>query len=98
MTLKITNIENNMYTLINTEEQTFTFKFKFFGLSKNPEIGDYIEMNESLLDKTYIEYSNYYMFGPLNEPYGRKVKDENDVDVICLQIGTEIIYLKRFFG
>lgn len=98
MTLKIIDIQDKFYTLINTQDETFEFKFKFFGLSKDPEIGDYIEMNESLLDKSYIEYSKYYMFGPLDEPYGRNVKDENDVDVICLQIGTEIIYLKRFFG
>ena len=98
MNLKITNIKDNLYTLLCENGNTYEFKLKFFGLKNNPEIGDCIKMNENLLDKKFKEYSKSYMFGPLDEPYGRKVESYNDIEVIELLIKSKKFFLKRFFG
>ena len=98
MELKIINIQSNKFTLLNNSNETYELKLIFYGIDTEPKIGDYIKINDNLLDKTYKEYSKSYMFGPLNEPYGRKVKDENDIDVISIKSGSKTILLKRFFG
>ena len=98
MELKIINIESNIFTLLNNSNETYDLKLKFYGIDTEPKIGDFIKINDKLLDKTYKEYSKSYMFGPLNEPYGRDIKDENHPDIITLKLKGKTITLKRFFG
>ena len=97
--LKVKKIENDQYTLLNIKsKKEYCFKFKFFGLEQNIEVGDVFAINDELLDPNYIEYSNQYYFGPLNEVYGRQIADKQDVDFIAIKTKNNIIKLKRFFG
>ena len=95
--LKIEKIENSRYTLVNDEGVVLDIKLKFYGLTQNPNKGDYIYINDALLDPKYKEYSKSYYFGPLDEPYGRKVT-ENDIDFLTLDINGNKVNLKRFYG
>jgi len=97
MKLKIEKIENLKYTLVNEENTVFNLKLKFYGLTENLSEGDYIFINDALLDPSYKEYSKSYYFGPLDEPYGRKVT-EKDIDFLTLEIKGKKVNLKRFYG
>ena len=97
--LKITNIQNNTYTLENEQTYlTYKFELKFFDLPNQLKVGDIIGMHKQLLNPNYVEYSTIYYFGSLDAPYGRKVKSKEDIDVIGIKTNCETIFLKRFFG
>ena len=42
--------------------------------------------------------NNIVSFGKLDGIYGRKIKDENDEDIIGVSIKDKVIYLKRYYG
>lgn len=97
--LKIVDVDNNKYKLEDlSSNETYLFTLRFYGLEQLPKAGDVLGFHGNLLNKNYEEYNTTYQFGPLNEPYGRVVKDKNDVDCILLEVNDEKIYLKRFFG
>lgn len=97
MKLKIEKIDDNMFVLISENGEIYNLKLKFYDLTNEPNIGDFIYINENLLDPKYKEYSRSYYFGPLNEPYGRDVK-EGDIDFLIVEINGNKINLKRFYG
>ena len=97
--LKILDVNDKIYTLLNIENnQTYKFNLSFFGLKKLPQVGDSLSFNEKLLDKNYVEYSESYQFGPIEEVYGRELSGRDDADYIVINFIDKTISLKRFFG
>lgn len=96
---EIVKIENRYYTLKNIKTgKTYRLAIKFFDYDQQIKVGTIIGLHSELLDPNYQEYSTEYYFGPIDEPYGRKVDGKDDINVIGIKIGNEKIYLKRFFG
>ena len=96
--LKIIKKDNYIYTLEDKENNQYTLNIEFQDIDTIPSINNYIYMSEELLDKNYEEYSTMYTFGPLDSSYGRKIKDENNPDIIRIDIQDKSIYLKRLYG
>lgn len=97
--LKIVKITNDKYLLQDLDtKETYSFNIKFYGLEQLPQVGDMLGFHKELLDKNYDEYNTSYQFGPINEPYGRKISGPEDVDCILLKTANTKTYLKRFFG
>ena len=96
---QIIEVDNDTYTLIDTKNKKYKLIIEFHDVEQSPQIGYYIYLSESLLDKTKEEYSDYYVFGPLDSPYGKKIENENDKDLIkILGSNNKNIYLKRLYG
>lgn len=98
MTLKITSIENNNYTLISKSGQQYLYTLKFLKVEPKVKVGDYIVIKDQLLDPKYQEFSSSYIFGDLSSPCGRKITSNEDIDVIKLIQGNNKKYLKRLYG
>ncbi len=96
--LKIINKDNYLYTLEDKDNNRYIFNLEFQEISIMPDINDFIYISKKLLDKNYEEYSNMYTFGPLDSSYGRKINNENNLNIIKLDIKDKIIYLKRLYG
>ena len=96
--LKILNIENNLYKLIDKNKKEYEFNLTFYDLTEELQAGNYIYLNKELLNPNYIEYSNTYFFGSLEEQYGREIQTKDDIDLMKVKIKDKTIYLKRFFG
>lgn len=98
MKLKITNIEDRKYTLLDINEKKYEFYLKFYDLPEQPQIGDYLDFNEKLLDPSYYEYNQEYYFGDLTSIHGRIINTEYDADFIEVHIKKKKYYLKRLYG
>ena len=102
--LEIIEVNNYLYKLKDTNNNIYNFTFEFHSINPNPTIGDTIYMSDELLKKDYIEYSNFYAFGALNDTSGRNVEDEENIqDIIMIESkgGKEDVkkkYLKRLYG
>ena len=97
--LEVVNINKWQYTLKDTDTKQEIMKtLTFYGLKKPLKVGDQIIMHKELLDPAYYEYSTEYIFGPIDEVYGRKVTSIADIDAIGIKQGKDIITLKRFYG
>jgi len=97
--LQILNVNDNIYTLLNIESnKTYKFSLNFYGLQKLPQVGDFLSFHSELLDKNYVEYSESYQFGPIEEIYGREILNRDSVDYILITYSDKIVSLKRFFG
>ena len=96
--LVIKEVENKKYILINEKGKEYVLNLTFYDLEGELKVGDSISMHKELLDKKYYEYSKEYFFGPVNQKYGRKIIDADDVNVIAVQTQGKTIILKRFFG
>ncbi len=97
--LEIIRVDNYMYTLKDNENNLYIFTFEFHSMKKKPQVGDYIYLSDELLDKEYIEYSESYAFGSLDDTSGRKIEEnKNTQDLIVIQQGEKKKYLKRLYG
>ena len=97
--LEIIDIIDNNYLLFDKEnKRKYDFDLYFYGLGFDVEVGDKIVLNDNLLNENYLEYSEEYYFGPIDEVYGRKINSMNDIDLITIKKGNKNIYLKRFYG
>ena len=96
--LKIINIDNNYYTLKDNEERIYRLTLIFHNTNIIPKLNDYIYLNHNLINKKYEEYSECYIFGPLDSNYGRKITNKNEQDLIKIQTDNNSIYLKRLYG
>lgn len=96
--LTIMNIEEKNYKFITDDKKEYEFNITFYDLESPLKVGDSILIHKELLDPNYIEYSKHYMFGPLDQPYGRKVLNEEHRDAIVIKSGDKTIMYKRFFG
>ena len=96
--LKIINIDGDIYNLKDTKENNYTLNLEFFDIDKKPQIGDYIYMSSELLNPRYEGFSTNYVFGTLEDTYGKKDIDLIDIDIIKVVINNLEIYLKRLYG
>ena len=96
--LKIINIDGDIYNLKDTKENNHTLNLEFFDIDKKPQIGDYIYMSSELLNPRYEGFSTNYVFGTLEDTYGKKDIDLTDIDIIKVVINNLEIYLKRLYG
>ena len=86
------------FVLEDEKKNQYNLRMTFYDLEKELCVGDYISIHKELLDKNYEEYSNEYLFGPLEEIYGREIKSKEDIDFVVLECDNKKIYLKRFYG
>lgn len=97
--LIVRKIEDTKYTLEREiTNELYEFNLTFFDLKKDVEVGDVIGMNEELLNPNFEEYSKSYYFGPIDQAYGREVKNPDDIELIAIEQGAITTVLKRFFG
>ena len=93
--------ENDTYYLRNVKNETFKVELNFIGVDVKLDVKDFILLNSKLLDKNFVEYSEVYYFGGLDEPYGRKIT-EMDIDknpeLLAIYKNNKYVYLKRFYG
>ena len=97
--LEIIEVDNYIYTLKDAENKIYKFGFEFHDIESLPQIGEYIYMSDELLDEKYQEYSTFYAFGSLDDPSGRKINNNQNIqDVITIQAKTKKKHLKRLYG
>lgn len=98
-TFRVGKIDANNYHLVNIATgENYKLKLTFYGIQNAVKIGDLISMHAELLDANYVEYSNHYYFGPLDEPSGRKITSKTHKDYIAIKTENKIIELKRLWG
>ena len=93
--LIIENIDGYNYTLKDNDNNIYKINIEFYDIGELPKMGDVIYINNKLLNKIN---NNIVSFGKLDGIYGRKIKDENDEDIIGVSIKDKVIYLKRYYG
>ena len=97
--LQVYGIDKNNYLLIDKEsKKEYHFDLYFFDLKDKVTVGDSIVFNEKLLDNNYLEYSEEYYFGSIDDIYGREINSLQDIDLIAIKKGDRKIFLKRFYG
>lgn len=96
--LEIENNKNYEYILKDENGKKYNFNFEFWNIENNPKIGDYIYINEELLNPKYEGFSTCYTFGNLENKYGKDNIKKDDIDVIKIVIDGLEIYLKRLYG
>lgn len=95
----VAKINKWKHTLLEMQtNKEYEMSLEFYGLKKPLKVGDQIIMHKELLDPAYREYSTHYIFGSIDEDYGRKIKSTSDLDAIGIKQGKDIITLKRFYG
>ncbi len=85
--LKIIDINNYDYTLIDEDGNIFTMNIGFLGLESNPTVDDYIYIPENILNEV-----NFFSFGVINDS---NVKDK---DLIKIVSKNKQYYLQRYYG
>lgn len=98
MKLRIVEKNNYLYNLEDEVNNKYIINFEFLDIGNNPDVGNYICMNEELLNPKYDGYSTFYTFGSLDSQYGKKDIKLNDIDVVKLVMDEKEIYLKRLYG
>ena len=96
--LEIINKNNYEYNLRDEEQHTYNLYLDFLDLIDKPCVGDYIYINNELLNPKYEGYSTHYTFGNLESKYGRANLSMDDIDVIRVIMNEMEIYLKRLYG
>lgn len=96
--LKIVDKKNYEYKLEDENNNKYKLVLDFLDVKDKPKIGDYIYINEELLNSTYDGYSTRYVFGNLESKYGKENISIDDIDVIKVIIDNLEIYLKRLYG
>jgi len=90
--LKIIEIKDYNYNLIDTSGNEYNINIEFFDIDKLPKVNDSIYINKKLLK------DRVFCFGTFDSSYGRKIEDIDDEEIIVLNIDNELIYLKRLYG
>lgn len=96
--LLIVNKENYEYELEDEIGQVHSLNLEFFDINEEPKKGDYIYLNNELLNPNYEGYSTSYTFGDVKSEYGKQNILMNDIDLIKIIIKDREIYLKRLYG
>lgn len=96
--LKIVDKKNYEYKLEDENNNKYKLVLDFLDVKDKPKIGDYIYINEELLNSRYDGYSTRYVFGNLENKYGKENISIDDIDVIKVIIDNLEIYLKRLYG
>ena len=95
--LQIVRNDNKKYILQDKNGKKYILYFDFFDIDK-PGFGDYIYIHEELLNPKHEYYSTNYIFGGLENKYGRTITDKNHIDVIKIKKNNFEIFLKRLYG
>ena len=90
----INNQDKYKYELKDKDNKIYHFNIEFYNLKQEPKIGDYIYINENLLQEEYSVLS----FDFLDSKYGRSIDLLDSKDIIVLLINNEKLYLKRVYG
>ena len=94
--LLIINIENNIYTLKDNENE---YKYNINFINIDIKVNDKLLMNEELLKELN---TNITQFGPIDSIYGKDVKTfdtdliKNEIIILLNEKGKT--YLKRVYG
>lgn len=98
--LKIVEINDVNYTLIDDEEKTYNLVIDFLDIQRLPKENDIIIINEKLLDKKYEDYCFMYTFGNLDSKYGRNKDTLEEVETlrIIYNDDNKEVMLKRLYG
>ena len=96
--LKIVDKNNFEYVLKDMKEKVYNLNMEFLDIEDKIDIGNYIFFSEELLDPKYEGYSTSYVFGDLNNKYGKTNIELTDVDVIKVMTNDKYIYLKSIFN
>ena len=96
--LKILNINNYEYHLVDDRNNNYILDLDFFDIDDNLKVGDYLCISAELLNPKYAGYSASYTFGSLENKYGKESISLTDLDVIKLETSNKEIYLKRLYG
>lgn len=98
--LKIVEINDANYTLIDDEEKTYNLVIDFLDIERLPKENDIIIINEKLLDKKYEDYCFMYTFGNLDSKYGRNKDTLEEVETlrIIYKDDNKEVMLKRLYG
>lgn len=98
--LKIVEINDANYTLIDDEEKTYNLVIDFLDIERLPKENDIIIINEKLLDKKYEDYCFMYTFGNLDSKYGRNkdILEEVETLRIIYNDDNKEVMLKRLYG
>lgn len=98
MKLSIMKVDEYLYYLEDEMHNQYTLNLEFLDIDTVLKSGNFIYMNEKLLDKNYEGYSTNYTFGNFENQYGKANISLEDVDVIKVEIEDKEIYLKRLYG
>mgnify|MGYP003317186449 CR=1 FL=1 len=96
--LEIVSKNNYEYILEDKNGNKYIVNLEFLDISQKPEIGDYIYLNNELLNTKYEGYSTSYTLGNLENEYGKENIAIDDIDVVKLVVKNVEIYLKRLYG
>lgn len=96
--LKIANIDNYIYTLIDEDEHKYILNLEILDIEEKPKKEEVIYMHKELLNPEYEGYSTSYTFGDIHSQYGKENILMDDIDVIKLVLDEKEIYLKRLYG
>ena len=96
--LKIVDKKKYEYNLEDENNNKYNLVLDFLDIKDKPKIGDYIYINEKLLNPRYDGYSTRYVFGNLENKYGKENICIDDIDVIKVVMDDLEIYLKRLYG
>jgi len=90
--LRVLNIDNYNYTLVDKSDNKYNINIEFYDIDKCLNIGDYIYMNNELLNEKVLS------FGSVKGDYGKELLDTNRDEIIIIRMENELIYLKRYYG
>ena len=99
--LIVKSVKGKRFQLVDSEtREEYEVEFTFYGFEQEKAVaGSLIMMHMELFDPNYIEYASEYIFGPLDEPYGRKIDSTEHKDYLAIKLPSGEVYkLKRFFG
>lgn len=99
--LIVKGVSGKKFQLVNAEtKEEYEVEFTFYGFEQEKAVtGSLIMMHKELLDPDYVEYATEYIFGPLDEPYGRRIDSVEHKDYLAIKLPSGEVYkLKRFFG
>lgn len=96
--LKIVETNKYVYKLKDDAKRLYILNIEFLDIEETLQIGDFIYINEELLNPKHDAYSTSFTFGNLDNKYGRANLSIDDIDIIKVVKHEKEIYLKRLYG
>ena len=96
VTLRVLNKKQNKYLLVDEKHNVVhDLFFEFHGIEM-PNVGDTIELDERLLDKTFEGFAQPYAFEPVK--HKSEYDERNKIDYAILNILGKDVLLRRIYG
>lgn len=96
------NEDNYKYKVLDEFGEIHDIILQFYNVDLLPQIGEYIYFSDKLFDVKLNEGIMHFNFGPLDQPYGKKITidnlDDNIEEILKIEKEDKKIYLKRFYG